>query len=494
MANDEFDKQHSRGKLHARERINLLLDSGSFVEIGSSRQHHAFGAGLDSRRPHGDAVVTGFGTIRGRSVYVYAQDFSVLGGTVGQTHAAKICKVIDLAMRSLSPIIGINDGAGARIQESVDALAGYGEIFRRHSDASGVIPQISVLAGPCAGGAAYAPALTDFIFMVKEVSTAFLTGPDIIRSVTGQVVSKEDLGGWRVHSRESGLCSHVSESESECFESVRKLVGYLPSSYRAKAPQKLCGEAASNFEDPGAVVPESRRSVYDVRDVIRAIIDFGSWHEISEHYAPNIVIGFGHVGGRLIAVVANQPLRKGGVLDIEASEKAARFVWFCDAFSIPIVSFVDTPGFLPGTDQERNGVIRCGAKLLYAYCEATTLRIQVILRKAYGGAYIVMDSLSIGSDLSIAWPSNEIAVMGPESAVEILFRREIHESDDREWLKSQYVASYRRSAANPLSAASRGHVDQIVEPADTRSFLIAALASLSERMPLANRKHGSRPL
>lgn len=491
-----IDRQHHKGKLHARERLALLLDPGSFSEIDPFRRHVAFGAGLDDRRPAGDGVITGFGRIDGRQVFVFAHDFTVFGGTLGATFARKICKIMDMALAARAPVIGINDGAGARIQEGVDALAGYGELFRRNVAASGVIPQISVLAGPCAGGAAYSPALTDFVFMVDELATAFITGPDVIRAVTGEQVDAQHLGGSQVHATRTGVAHFTAPDEASCLESVRRLLSYLPSSHAGGSPvHPALDDPFRRCDGIAGLVPGNRRQAYDVRPVIETVLDDQSWYEVAARWAPNVITGFGRLAGHAIGVVANQPLRKAGVLDIHSSEKAARFVRFCDAFSIPLVTFVDTPGFMPGSDQEYGGVIRRGAKLLYAYCEASVPRLSVVLRKAYGGAYIVMDSRSVGSDLALAWPANEIAVMGAEGAVDVIHRRAIASAGDPAACRDELIESYRAHSMHPFMAAERGHIDDVIDPADTRRRLAEGLAALrgKQASPIG-RRHGNVPL
>jgi acetyl-CoA carboxylase carboxyltransferase component len=489
-------RQHDKGKLHARERLDLLLDPDSFVEIDALRRHVAFAAGLDDRRPHGDGVVTGWGTVDGRQVFVFAHDFTTFGGSLGATFADKICKVMDLAISTKQPLVGINDGAGARIQEGVDALAGYGRIFRRNVAASGIVPQLSVLAGPCAGGAAYSPALTDFTFMVEGIANTFVTGPDVVRTVTGETTSADDLGGTRLHTSRTGVAHFDAPDERSCFAAVRTLLGYLPSSSgtpvpyhpTTDSPDRLCPELAG-------IVPTNPRQSYDVRAVIRAVTDDGNWFEVAARWARNLVVGFARLDGHVVGVVANQPRVKAGVLDIASSEKGARFVRFCDGFGLPLVTLVDVPGFLPGTQQEHDGIVRRGAKLLYAYCEATVPRIQVILRKAYGGAYIVMDSRSIGCDVSFAWPTNEIAVMGAEGAVSLLYRRELAAAPDPSTVHRKLVERYRQHVVHPQAAAERGHIDDVIEPADTRRLLIRSLrALLGKSTPRPPRKHGNIPL
>lgn len=489
-------KQHGKDKLHARERLELLFDQGSFVEIEPFRRHTAFGAGLDDKRPHGDGVVTGWGYVYGRKVFAFAHDFTVFGGSLGATFARKICKVMDIAVDVGAPIVGINDGAGARIQEGVDALNGYGEIFRRNVAASGVIPQINVLVGPCAGGAAYSPALTDFVFMVEGLGNSFITGPDVVGAVTGEQVTAEDLGGTHVHTRSTGVAHFGYPNEQDCLTGVRELLRRLPSSAAEKPPVEWTGDHHDrDCPTLARQVPANPRKAYDIREVATRVMDTGSWLECSARFARNVVTAFARVDGHTVGVVANQPQSKAGVLDIAASEKAARFVRTCDAFNIPLVTLVDVPGFLPGVRQEHDGIIRHGAKLLYAYCEATVPRVQVILRKAYGGAYIAMDSRSVGCDLSFAWPTNEIAVMGPEGAVDVLHRRALAEADDRATRHAELVENYRQTVMHELSAAERGHVDDVIDPADTRRCVAHALAVLGgKRHNQPPRKHGNIPL
>lgn len=492
---DSTQRQHSKGKLTARERIALLLDEGSFQEVETLRRHRATGFGLENRRPHSDGVVTGWGTVLGRTVFVYAHDFRIFGGALGEAHAEKIHKVMDMALAAGAPIIGINDGAGARIQEGVTALAGYGGIFRRAVAASGVIPQISVMVGPCAGGAAYAPALTDFVFMVRDISQMFITGPDVVAAVTGERVSQDELGGAEIHGRTSGVATFVHDDEQSCFEDVRYLLSLLPANNNEVPP----GFQAGDPEDrPGdallELVPADPARPYDMGAVIAEIVDDGEFLELNERWAGNVKCALARMGGQVVGIVANQPLVSAGVLDIEASEKAARFVAMCDSFSIPLITLVDVPGFLPGVDQEHDGIIRHGAKLLYAYCNATVPRIQVILRKAYGGAYIVMDSRSIGSDLSYAWPTNEIAVMGAEGASNVIFRRQIAAADNPGEVRAERVREYRELLMHPYYAAERGLVDDVIDPRLTRKTLIRSLQMLkTKHVPLPYRKHGNPP-
>jgi acetyl-CoA carboxylase carboxyltransferase component len=488
------DRQAARGKLLARERIDHLLDDGSFNEIGTLARH-AVGDRLHDR-PHTDGVVTGFGTIFGRSVYVYAQDVTVFGGALGAAHAAKVHRVLDLAAEAGVPVIGLNDGGGARIQEGVSALAAYGRIFARNVAASGVTPQISVMLGPCAGGGVYSPALTDFVFMVEGISSMFLTGPDVVRSVTGEDVTVEELGGAGSHSRLSGVASFVAADERSCLDDVRYLLSFLPSNNLDEPPVVATDDSPTRLTPSlRRVLPPSRRVPYDVRTIVDEVADEGEFFEYQQAWAPNLVCGFIRLAGRPVGVVANQPAHLAGVLDIDASDKGARFVRTCDAFNIPLVTIVDVPGFLPGTDQEYNGIIRHGAKLLYAYCEATVPRIQVITRKAYGGAYIVMDCKGIGADFSYAWPTAEIAVMGASGAVNVLNRRELADADDPDLLRTRLEEQYEADFLNPWEAADQNHVDEVIDPAETRSRLIASLAVLrSKREDPPRRKHGNMPV
>jgi methylmalonyl-CoA decarboxylase subunit alpha len=486
-------RQHAKGKLTARERLQHLLDPGSFTELDLFRRQPS-GSEI-GRRAFTDGVVTGSGTIHGRRVFAYAQDFRVFGGSLGEVHAEKIHKVMDLALAAGAPLIALNDSGGARIQEGVTALAGYGGIFRRNVRASGVIPQISVILGPCAGGAAYSPALTDFVFMVRDTSHMFVTGPDVVKAVTGESVSHEELGGAQVHAATSGVATFIYDDEEACLEDVRYLVSLLPSNSHDVPPSAETGDPADR-RCPRLVdiVPTDPRNPYDMRKVIAEIADHGEFMEVHEHWAPNIVCALTTLDGRTVGILANQPLVRAGVLDIHASQKAARFVQLCDAFNIPLVTLVDVPGFLPGIDQEHQGIIRHGAKLLYAYCDATVPRVQVILRKAYGGAYIVMDSRSIGADLSFAWPANEIAVMGAEAAVGVIYRKELAAASDPDQLKGQLIAEYKEELMHPYYASERGLVDDVIDPADTRVMIARALDILSEkRLELPPRKHGNPP-
>ena len=488
-------RQHEKGKMLARERLDHLLDDGSFHELDMLARHRAHEAGLDDR-PYTDGVVTGWGTIDGRKVFVFAQDFTVMGGALGEVFAEKLHKVMDLAVSVGAPLIGLNDGAGARIQEGVVSLDGYGGIFYRNVQASGVIPQISVILGPCAGGAVYSPAMTDFIFMVREKSHMFITGPDVVKTVTGEEVTLEDLGGATSHSTKSGVATFVAANERDVLDDVKTLLSFLPANNLEQPP------AYKSADDPdrecpalNTLLPDSPNVPYDMRDVIVEVADDGDFLEYHASWARSIVCGFARIDGRSVGVVGNQPMVLAGVLDIESAQKAARFVRTCDAFNIPLVTFVDVPGFLPGVDQEHGGIIRHGAKLLYAYCEAAVPRISVIVRKAYGGAYVVMDSKGVGSDLSFAWPSAEIAVMGPQGAVEIIYRRELAEAADPVARRNALVDDYTQRLANPYIAAERGFVDEVIEPSQTRRKIVAGLRMLeSKREELPERKHGNVPL
>jgi acetyl-CoA carboxylase carboxyltransferase component len=492
---DRIDAQHKKGRLTARERIDLLLDKGSFRELDPFVQHRTHDFNLQSQKFMSDAVVTGWGTIEGRLVYVFSQDFTVLGGSLGEVHAEKICKIMDMAMKNGAPVIGLNDSGGARIQEGVVALGGYADIFLRNTLASGVIPQISAIMGPCAGGAVYSPALTDFIFMTRNTSYMFVTGPDVVKTVTHEEVSFEDLGGASVHSEKSGVCHVAADSEADTLYLIRKLLGYLPQNNMEDPPFMAGDDPLRMDERLDTIIPNDPNKPYDIKEVIRMIVDSGQFFEIHENYAANIVVGFARLGGHSVGIVANQPAVLAGVLDIDASEKGARFVRFCDSFNIPIITFEDVPGFLPGTNQEHHGIIRSGAKLLYAYCEATVPKLTVITRKAYGGAYCVMSSKHIRSDLNLAWPSAEIAVMGPDGAVNIIFRKELEKAEDPIKRKAELVAEYRQKFASPYVAAERGYIDDVIEPKETRPRLINALEMLSNKRD-ANpaKKHGNIPL
>ncbi|MFI0372885.1 acyl-CoA carboxylase subunit beta [Actinomadura sp. 1N219] len=493
---ESTERQHARGKLTVRERLERLFDPGSFREIEQLRRHRSSGFGLEARRPPTDGVVTGWGRVMGRTVFAYAHDFRIFGGSLGEAHAEKIHKVMDLAESAGAPLVGLNDGAGARIQEGVTALAGYGGIFRRIVRSSGVIPQISVILGPCAGGATYAPALTDFVFMVRDTSQMYITGPDVVKAVTGEAVSHDGLGGADVHGSVSGAATIVCDDEEECLEEVRYLLSLLPSNNRELPPPGPADDPPDRRTEAllDLVPPDPKRS-YDMRAVIEEIVDHGEFFELHSRWAANVVCALARVGGQVTGIVANQPSAMAGVLDIHASEKAARFVQTCDAFNIPLVTLVDVPGFLPGKEQEHGGIIRHGAKLLYAYCNATVPRVQVILRKAYGGAYIVMDSRSIGADLSFAWPTNEIAVMGAEGAANVVFRREIAAAPDPDEARAQRIKEYRQELMHPYHAAERGLVDDVIDPADTRAVLVDALAMLrGKEARLPSRKHGNLPM
>ena len=493
-----IEKQHAKGKKTARERVLELLDEDSFVELDELARHRSTAFGLEKNRPYGDGVVTGYGTIDGRQVCVFAQDFTVFGGSLGQVFGEKIVKVMDLAMKTGCPIIGINDSGGARIQEGVVSLGLYGEIFRRNVHASGVIPQISLIMGPCAGGAVYSPAVTDFTVMVDQTSHMFITGPDVIKTVTGEDVSMEDLGGARSHNTKSGNAHYMGSDESDAIDYVKALISYLPQNnldepfaYDEVADLELSDEDRAL----DTLIPDSPNQPYDMHTVIESVVDDGEFLEVQPLFAPNLLIGFGRVEGRPVGVVANQPMQFAGTLDIDASEKAARFVRTCDAFNVPVLTFVDVPGFLPGTDQEWNGIIRRGAKLIYAYAEATVPLITVITRKAYGGAYDVMGSKHLGADMNVAWPTAQIAVMGAQGAVNILYRSELGEADDPDARRAELVQEYEDHLANPYLAAERGYIDAVIQPHETRSEVVRALRLLrSKRETLPPKKHGNIPL
>ncbi len=493
---ERIEAQHKRGRLTARERLAILLDRGSFREVDAFVTHNVTAFGMEKRKYLGDGVVTGWGTIEGRLVYVFSQDFTVMGGSLGEAHARKIVKILEMALKNGAPVIGLNDSGGARIQEGVVSLGGYADIFLQNTLASGVIPQISVIMGPSAGGAVYSPALTDFIFMVRNSSYMFVTGPDVVKAVTHEEVSFEDLGGASVHSETSGVCHVAADSEADTLYLVRKLLSYLPQNNLEDPPYVPPADDPLRAEDAlDEIIPDDPGKPYDIKDVIRLIVDDGQFFEIHESYAANIVVGFARLGGHSVGIVANQPAVLAGVLDIDASEKAARFVRFCDAFNIPIVTFVDVPGFLPGTHQEHGGIIRSGAKLLYAYCEATVPKLTVITRKAYGGAYDVMSSKHIRGDLNFAWPTAEIAVMGPDGAVNIIFRKELAEAEDPVARKAELVSEYRETFANPYIAASRGYVDDVIRPRETRARLVNGLEMLAnKRDSNPPKKHGTMPL
>jgi propionyl-CoA carboxylase beta chain len=490
------DRQHEAGKLTARERVDALLDKGSFVEIDMMVRHRTHGFGIEDRRPPGDAVVTGWGTVDGRTVFVFAEDFTVFGGSLGEAVSDKICKVMDLAMRTGAPLVGLKDSGGARIQEGVLSLSGYGEIFRRNVLASGVIPQVSVIMGPCAGGAVYSPAMTDFVYQVNGTSHLFITGPDVIKTVTGEDVTFDRLGGARSHAERSGVTHFVSSDGRQALEEVRYLLSFLPQNNMEAPPYFTPSDASDRMEEGlTVIIPDSPNQPYDMVDLIEMVVDDGEFYEVHHHFARNIVVGFARLDGYTVGIVANNPAVLAGTLDIDAAVKGARFVRVCDAFNIPLVTFVDVPGFLPGVDQEHGGIIRHGAKLLYAYCEATVPRITVITRKAYGGAYVVMNSRSVGADVAFAWPTAEIAVMGAQGAVNIVHRREIVDAEDPEQLRSRMVADYEERFSNPYVAAELGLIDEVIEPRETRPRLIAALDMLrTKRGNLPPKKHGNIPL
>ncbi len=493
---ERIEKQHAAGKMTARERIEFLLDDDSFEEFDRLVVHRSHDFGLEQQTYPGDGVVTGHGLIDGRRVLVFAQDFTVFGGSLSETHAEKICKVMDLAMKVGAPIIGLNDSGGARIQEGVLSLGGYADIFLRNTMASGVVPQISCTMGPCAGGAVYSPALTDFNIMVKDTSYLFITGPEVIKTVTHEDVSKEELGGAVTHNRISGVAHFAADSDQQALAMIRELLSFLPSNNLEDAPRVATTDSPDRIEETlNSIVPEASNQPYDIRDVINPVVDEGYFFEVQQHYAPNICVGFARLDGRSVGIVANQPVYLAGVLDIDASVKGARFVRFCDCFNIPLITFEDVPGFLPGVSQEHGGIIRHGAKLLYAFAEATVPKITVITRKAYGGAYCVMASKHIRTDLNFAWPTAEIAVMGAEGAVGVLYRREINEAKDKEAARKVRILEFEEKFANPYVAAKRGFIDEVIEPALTRPKLIRAL-SLLENKRDANppKKHGNIPL
>ncbi|NJM06561.1 acyl-CoA carboxylase subunit beta [Candidatus Gracilibacteria bacterium] len=489
-------KQHERGKLTARERIDGLLDPGSFVELDAFAVHRTSAFGMEKRKPLGDGVITGHGTIDGRAVCVFSQDFTVFGGSLGEVFAEKICKVMDLALRMGVPCIGINDSGGARIQEGVVSLGGYAEIFYRNVTSSGVIPQLSIIAGPCAGGAVYSPAMTDFILMVKGSSQMFITGPDVIRTVTGEEVGFEELGGAMTHNSRSGVAHFAAADEAECFEQLRALLSFIPSNNLDEPPYIAPSDLPDRADEAlQTIIPDNPRKPYDMVQIIEAVVDDAYFFEVQPFWAKNIVIGFARLDGHPVGVVANHPMHLAGTLDIDSSVKAARFVRFCDAFNIPLLTFVDVPGFMPGTQQEYGGIIRHGAKLLYAYCEATVPKLTVITRKAYGGAYDVMASKHIRADFNFAWPTAEIAVMGVDAAVRIIFRRELAEASDLQSRLAELVGDYQERFANPYVAAERGYLDAVIEPRETRLALIRALKlARTKRQHLPSRKHGNIPL
>ena len=492
------EREHKQGKLSARERIDLLLDEGTFEELDKFVRHSSHDFGMETQRPPGDGFITGFGRINGRLVYVFAQDFTVFGGSLSESNAGKIIKIMDLAMRPGAPVIGLNDSGGARIQEGVKSLAGYAEIFLRNTLASGVIPQISAIMGPCAGGAVYSPAITDFIFMTRDTSYMFVTGPDVIKTVTHEEVTKQELGGAMTHNATSGVAHFVAVDDAECLAMIRELFSYLPSNNLDDAPKRPTADPWDRVTPAlNAIVPENPQQPYDIKDVIHALVDDGEFFEVHEHFAKNIVVGFAHMDGRSIGIVANQPAFLAGVLDINASIKGARFVRFCDCFNIPLLTLEDVPGFLPGTQQEFGGIIRNGAKLLYAFAEATVPKITLITRKAYGGAYCVMSSKHIRTDYNFAWPTAEIAVMGPEGAVNIVYKREIDRAPeaDREALRREKIDEFRETFANPYVAAESGYIDAVIEPAHTRARIVTAFHSLeNKRDTNPRKKHGNIPL
>ena len=493
---EKNEERHAKGKLTARERILYLLDEDTFCEIDAFIEHRCSDFGMEKNKIAGEGVVTGYGKINGRQVCIYAQDFTVIGGSLGQMHAAKICKVQDMAIKLGCPCIGINDSGGARIQEGIDSLRGYGDIFYRNVQASGVIPQICVIMGPCAGGAVYSPALMDFIFMTDKGSNMFITGPQVVKAVTGEQVSAEELGGAYVHSKTSGVASLMFPDEISTLEGVKKLLSYIPQNNLEDVPlEKTNDDPNRNDEELSNILPDSPNKPYDVKEIIKRVVDNGEFFELQPLFATNIVICFARLDGKSVGIIANQPNSMAGVLDINAADKAARFIRFCDSFNIPLVTLVDTAGYLPGVGQEHNGVIRHGAKLLYAYSEATAPKITLIIRKSYGGAYIAMCSKHLGADMVYAWPSAEIAVMGPDGAANIIFKKEIDKADDPKKVRAEKIEEYKKEFANPYRAAVRGYVDDVIEPEYTRSYLINALHLLAgkreSRMP---RKHGNIPL
>ena len=491
-----IESQQKRGKLTARERLSKLFDDGNFTEIDTFNTHRSTDLGLDKQRFEGDSVVTGWGKVGGRTVFGYAQDFTVLGGSLSQIAAQKISKVMDHAIKVGAPVVGINDSGGARIQEGIDSLSGYGEIFRRNTLASGVIPQITVIAGPSAGGAVYSPAMTDFIFMVESIGQMYITGPDVVRSVTGEDVTHEDLGGAGMHATTSGVAHYATQDEDDCYAQVRRLLNLLPSNNASSPPTVPCEDPTNRRPAKLAtVIPDDPNMPYDVLDVVEELVDDGEFMQVHAEFARNIVVGFGRMAGSTVGIVANQPNELAGVLDIDASDKGARFVRFCDAFNIPIITLVDVPGFMPGTAQEQGGIIRHGAKMLYAYTEATVPKITIILRKAYGGAYIVMGSKELRCDVNLAWPTAEIAVMGPDGAVNVIARRDIAAADDPDAKRQELVADYRDQFANPYVAANRGYIDDVIDPRDTRARVIDALEMLANKVDdMPAKKHGNIPL
>ncbi|MFC6724967.1 acyl-CoA carboxylase subunit beta [Halobium palmae] len=493
---DRIESQHDRGKMTARERIDYFLDDGTFNEFDRFRTHDVHSFGMEEKKLYGDGVVTGYGEVNGRKVFVFAHDFTVFGGSLGEVFAEKVCKVMDKAVEVGAPVVGLNDSAGARIQEGVKSLGGFGEIFRRNTEASGVIPQISAIMGPCAGGAVYSPALTDFTFMVKDSSHMFITGPDVIETVTGEEVTFEELGGARTHASTSGVAHFAEDGEEAALDHIARLLSYLPQNNVEDPPRvEPWDDPERADEELNGIVPDQPRKPYDMTDVVEGVVDEGSFFEVHEEFAKNVVVGFARLDGRAVGVVANQPRVNAGTLDIEASEKASRFVRTCDAFNVPILTLVDVPGFLPGTDQEHGGIIRHGAKLLYAYSEATVPLMTVITRKAYGGAYDVMASKHLGADVNYAWPTAEIAVMGPQGAVNILYDDELEAAEDPDERRDELIEEYREEFANPYTAADKGFIDDVIEPPETRARLVDDLEMLqSKRDSLPDKKHGNIPI
>ncbi|NLI57076.1 MAG: methylmalonyl-CoA carboxyltransferase [Clostridium sp.] len=493
---EKIKKQHDAGKKTARERINALLDENSFVEVNAFAETRSIDFDMQKKKVPGDGVVTGYGSINGRLVFISSQDFTVIGGSLGEMHAKKITNVMDMAIKTGAPFISINDSGGARIEEGIDALKGFGEIFSRNTHASGVIPQISVIMGPCAGGAVYSPAITDFVFMVENTSQMFITGPQVIKAVTGEDVTFNELGGANAHNSKSGVAHFMSENEDQCIEKIKKLISFLPDNNLSDVPYEENNDDINRIVDSLTdIIPEDSNKPYDAMEIITSIVDDGDFFEIQKHFAKNIIVGFGRMNGKTVGIVANQPKFLAGVLDVNSSDKAARFVRFCDSFNIPIISFTDVPGYLPGVNQEHSGIIRHGAKLLYAFAEATVPKINIIVRKAYGGAYIAMNSKHLGADMVFAWPTAEIAVMGPDGAANIIFRKEIGNADDPIATRNKLIDEYRDKFSNPYIAAARGYVDDVIEPASTRIRLISALEMLAgKRENRPAKKHGNIPL
>ena len=491
-----IEVQHAKGKLTARERLDLLLDKGSFCEIDMFVRHRSRDFGLDKNRPLGDGVITGYGRIDGRLVFVFSQDFTVMGGSLAEAHGAKICKMMDMALKVGAPVIGINDSGGARVQEGVVSLGAYADIFLRNTLTSGVVPQISAVMGPCAGGAVYSPAITDFIFMVRGTSYMFVTGPKVVKTVTHEEITSEDLGGADTHASKSGVAHFAMDGEAETLEGIRKLISFIPSNNMEDPPVVECNDPLDRIDEKlDDLIPDNPNKPYNIKDLINSVVDDGDFFEVHADFAQNIVVGFARLGGRSVGIIANQPSVLAGVLDIDSSRKGGRFIRFCDAFNIPLITFEDVPGFLPGTDQEWRGIIVNGAKLLYAYCEATVPKITVITRKAYGGAYDVMNSKHVRGDINFAWPSAEIAVMGPKGAVEIIFSKQIAAADDKEKKRDELIEEYAKKFANPYIAAERGYVDEVIEPRYTRPKLIAALSMLENKVDSnPKKKHGNIPL